>query len=190
MYVVQVASECAPVAKVGGLGVVYGLSRELQNRIHWVEVVLPRYDCMRYDRIWGLEKFYHDLWVPWCGAAIHCSVWAGQVHGIRCLFIEPYSQDNFFTEVDTVVTRTKRCGSPFSQRPPWSSCRRPTAVPTSSTATTGWERFREPADPEALEKVIDELRRKDNRFHVEGQVGPTTFPGCAAMPMYWDRWSE
>jgi len=30
MYLVQIASECAPVAKVGGLGdVVFGLSREL-----------------------------------------------------------------------------------------------------------------------------------------------------------------
>jgi hypothetical protein len=30
-----------------------------------------------------------------------------------------------------------------------------------------WDRFREPAGPEALEKVIDELR-KDHRFHMEG----------------------
>ena len=97
MYIVQIASECAPVAKVGGLGdVVYGLSRELQVRINWVEVVLPKYDCMRYDQIWGLEKFYHDLWVPWYGGGIHCSVWFGEVHGMRCLFIEPHSQDNFF----------------------------------------------------------------------------------------------
>ena len=97
MYIVQVATECAPVAKVGGLGdVVYGLSRELQNRIHWVEVILPKYDCMRYDQIWGLEKIYNDLWVPWYGGAIHCSVWAGHVHGLRCIFIEPHSQDNFF----------------------------------------------------------------------------------------------
>ena len=31
MYIVQIASECAPVIKAGGLGdVVYGLSRELE----------------------------------------------------------------------------------------------------------------------------------------------------------------
>ncbi len=97
MYIIQIASECAPVAKVGGLGdVVYGLSRELQNRIHWVEVIIPKYDCMRYDQIHGLERIYNDLWVPWYGGAIHCSVWAGHVYGIRCFFIEPHSGDNFF----------------------------------------------------------------------------------------------
>ena len=48
MHIVQIASECAPVAKVGGPGdVVYGLSREVQTQIHWVEVILPKYDCMR-----------------------------------------------------------------------------------------------------------------------------------------------
>jgi starch synthase len=97
MYIVHVAAECAPVAKVGGLGdVVYGLSRELQSRIQWVEIVLPKYDCLRYDQIWGLEKIYHDLWVPWYDGAIHCSVWQGLVHGLRCLFIEPHSPDRFF----------------------------------------------------------------------------------------------
>lgn len=97
MYIVHVAAELAPVAKVGGLGdVVYGLSRELQNRIHWVEVVLPKYDCLRYDQIQSLEKVYHDLWVPWNGSSVHCSVWSGDVHGIRCFFIEPHSQENYF----------------------------------------------------------------------------------------------
>src|SRR5262249_741891 len=97
MYIVQIGSECAPAAKVGGLGdVVYGLSRELQNRIHWVETILPKYDCMRYDQIHGLEKAYHDLWVPWYGGAIHCTVWKCVVDGIRCFFIEPHSADHFF----------------------------------------------------------------------------------------------
>ena len=46
MYIVQVASECAPVIKAGGLGdVVYGLSRELEmqgalRRANFAEVRL------------------------------------------------------------------------------------------------------------------------------------------------------
>ena len=97
MYIVQVASECAPVIKAGGLGdVVYGLSRELCNRGHWVEVILPKYDCMRFDHIWGLHDAYRDMWVPWYGGAIHCTVLCGWVHGQQCFFIDPHSSDNFF----------------------------------------------------------------------------------------------
>ncbi len=97
MYIVQIASECAPVIKAGGLGdVVYGLSRELETRGHSVEIILPMYDCMRYDHIWGLHEAYRDLWVPWGGGAIHCSVYCGQVHGRQCFFIQPHSADNFF----------------------------------------------------------------------------------------------
>jgi hypothetical protein len=31
-----------------------------------------------------------------------------------------------------------------------------------------WEQFQQPAGPEALEKVIEELRKQDGRFHMEG----------------------
>ena len=97
MFIVEVASECAPVAKVGGLAdVVFGLSRELEIRGNSVEIILPKYDCMWYDQIWGLHVTYSDLWVPWFGGAIHCSVWFGFVHGRKCFFIEPHSEDNFF----------------------------------------------------------------------------------------------
>jgi starch synthase len=97
MYIVQIASECAPVIKAGGLGdVVYGLSRELENRGHTVEIILPKYDCMRYDHIWGLHSAYDNLMVPWYGAAIQCSVDCGWVHGRLCFFIDPHSDDNFF----------------------------------------------------------------------------------------------
>lgn len=97
MYIVQIASECAPVIKAGGLGdVVYGLSRELETRGHTVEIILPKYDCMRYDQIWGLHDAYRDLYVPWYGGAIHCSVFCGWVHGRLCFFIEPHSEDFFF----------------------------------------------------------------------------------------------
>jgi starch synthase len=97
MYIVQIASECAPVIKAGGLGdVVYGLSRELETRGHCVELILPMYDCMRYDQIWGLHEAYRDLWVPWYGGAVHCSVFCGWVHGRVCFFIQPHSGENFF----------------------------------------------------------------------------------------------
>lgn len=97
MYIVMVASELAPVAKAGGLAdVVFGLSRELEIRGHAVEIILPKYDCMRYDHIWGLQVTYEDLWVPWFNYQIHCSVWFGFVHGRKCFFIEPHSPDNFF----------------------------------------------------------------------------------------------
>ena len=98
MFIVMIASECAPVAKVGGLGdVVFGLSRELELRGHAVEIILPKYDCMRYDQIWGLHVAYQDLWVPWFNYHIHCTVYFGHVHGRKCFFIDPHSRDNFFS---------------------------------------------------------------------------------------------
>jgi starch synthase len=97
MYVVMISAECAPVAKVGGLAdVVFGLSRELEIRGNAVEIILPKYDCMRYGDIWDLQITYKDLDVPWYGGAIHCDVWFGFVHGRKCFFIESHSQDNFF----------------------------------------------------------------------------------------------
>ncbi len=97
MYIVMVAPECAPAAQAGGLGdVVFGLSREVEIRGHAVEIILPKYGCMRYDHIWGLHVMRQDLWVPWFGGAVHCSVWFGFVHGRKCFFIEPHSRDEFF----------------------------------------------------------------------------------------------
>ncbi len=97
MFLMMITPELAPVAKVGGLAdVVYGLSRELELRGNAVEIILPKYDCMRYDHIWGLTKSYEDLWVPWYNGAIHTTVWFGFVHGRKCFFIDPHSNDNFF----------------------------------------------------------------------------------------------
>jgi starch synthase len=97
MFIAMISSELAPVAKVGGLAdVVFGLSRELEIRGNAVEIILPKYDCMWYEEIWGLHKIWESLFVPWHGAAVPCSIWFGFVHGRKCFFIEPHSQDNFF----------------------------------------------------------------------------------------------
>jgi starch synthase len=97
VYIVTITPECAPAAKVGGLGdVVYGLSHELEIRGHMVEIILPKYDCMRYDQIYALQRVYDDLWVPFYDHHVHCSVFFGFVHGRKCFFIEPHSNRNFF----------------------------------------------------------------------------------------------
>jgi len=93
----MVASECAPVAKAGGLGdVVFGLSRELEIRGHAVEIVLPKYECMRHHDVWGLQVCFEDLRLPWYGGELHCTVWFGYVHGRKCFFIEPHPVERFF----------------------------------------------------------------------------------------------
>ena len=97
LSIIQISPELSPVAKVGGLAdVVYGLCNELEIRGNSVEIILPKYDCLRYDHIWGLCETFKDLWVPWFHGSIHCTVYFGFVHGRKCFFIEPHSQDNFF----------------------------------------------------------------------------------------------
>ena len=97
MNIVHIASEITPVSKVGGLAdVVFGLTQELAIRGNSVEIILPKYDNMRYDHIHGLCIAYKDLWVPWYDGAIHCTVYFGHVYDRKCFFIEPHSRDNFF----------------------------------------------------------------------------------------------
>ncbi|MEA3278516.1 MAG: glycogen synthase [Pseudomonadota bacterium] len=98
MYVTMVSAECAPAAKAGGLGdFVHGLARELANGGAEVEVILPKYDCLRSERIEDLHKSHGDLWVPFYEEWIHCDVECGSVDGIKCYFIDPHSQQGFFT---------------------------------------------------------------------------------------------
>ena len=97
LFIVHITPEMAPVAKVGGLAdVVFGISREQAIRGNHVEIILPKYANLRYDHIFELHEVYRDLWVPWYAGAVHCTVFFGFVHGRKCFFIEPHSQDNFF----------------------------------------------------------------------------------------------
>jgi starch synthase len=97
VFVVMVASELAPVAQAGGLGeVVLGLSRELTVRGHVVDTILPKYDCMRYDRIDEFTVAYENLRVPWYSGEVPTTVWTGLVNGRRCFFIDPHSPERYF----------------------------------------------------------------------------------------------
>jgi len=97
MYITQVAAECAPVAKVGGLGdVVQGLSRELVRQGHQVEVILPKYDGLRLERLEDLQPAGEELRVPFYDQWLPCRVESGRVDGIRCFFIDPDSDHGFY----------------------------------------------------------------------------------------------
>jgi starch synthase len=97
LFVVMVASEYALVAQAGGLAeVVMGLSRELRLRGHVVDVIIPKYDCMRYDQVDQMTVAYENLRVPWYSGEVPTTVWTGLVRGQRCFFIEPHSGDDFF----------------------------------------------------------------------------------------------
>lgn len=97
LFIVHITPEIAPIAKVGGLAdVVFGLTQELAIRGNHVEVILPKYDNMRYDQIMDLQPVYEDLMVPWYEEEIHCTVYFGFVYNRKCFFIEPHSNDNFF----------------------------------------------------------------------------------------------
>ncbi|XP_027920506.1 probable starch synthase 4, chloroplastic/amyloplastic isoform X3 [Vigna unguiculata] len=97
LHVIHIAAEMAPVAKVGGLGdVVSGLGKALQKKGHLVEIVLPKYDCMQYDRVCNLRA----LSVPiesYFDRQLHKNkIWVGSIEGLPVYFIEPEHPSKFF----------------------------------------------------------------------------------------------
>ena len=86
LYVIHVAAEMAPIAKVGGLGdVVTALGRAVQEAGHQVEVILPRYDFFLQSPLLGGTQYETEF--DWNGTKIFVS--SCIVEGLRCWFIEP-----------------------------------------------------------------------------------------------------
>ncbi|KAM5587748.1 putative starch synthase 4, chloroplastic/amyloplastic [Rosa sericea] len=97
LHVVHIAAEMAPVAKVGGLGdVVAGLSKALQKKGHLVEIILPKYDCMEYDRVRDLRALDVAVESYFDGRLFKNKIWVGTVEGLPVYFIEPLHPDKLF----------------------------------------------------------------------------------------------
>ncbi|KAG8385328.1 hypothetical protein BUALT_Bualt03G0031400 [Buddleja alternifolia] len=97
LHVIHIAAEMAPVAKVGGLGdVVSGLSKALQKKGHLVEIVLPKYDCMRYDVVRDLKALDVPVESYFDGRLFKNKIWVGTVEGLPVYFIEPHHPSKFF----------------------------------------------------------------------------------------------
>lgn len=92
MHIVHIAVEMAPIAKVGGLGdVVTSLSRAVQDLNHNVDIVLPKYDCLKMNHVKDFR--FHKSYF-WGGTEI--KVWFGKVEGLSVYFLEP--QNGFFSK--------------------------------------------------------------------------------------------
>jgi starch synthase len=97
MHIVHIASELAPLAKVGGLAdVVLGLCRELSWKGHDVDIIIPKYDCLDSSQIRDLAIDYEDLMSFYNGEWFHNTVWVGWVENLKVYFIEPHHPRYFF----------------------------------------------------------------------------------------------
>jgi starch synthase len=97
MHIIHIASEIAPVAKVGGLGdVILGLLRELSWKGHDVDVIIPNYDCKNSLEIRDLSLSYSNLMSYYQGEWHPNNVWMGWVENLKVYFIEPHHPRFFF----------------------------------------------------------------------------------------------
>lgn len=97
MHIIHIASELAPIAKVGGLAdVTLGLCRELSWKEHDVDIILPKYDCINSSEIRDMSIFHPNLLSFYAGEWHSNTVWMGWVENLRVYFIEPHHPRYFF----------------------------------------------------------------------------------------------
>lgn len=97
MHIVNIATEVAPIAKVGGLAdVLLGLSRELSWKGHDVDIIIPKYDCTDIDQVRDMNIAYQDLKSYYEGEWFSNTVWEGWVENLKVYFIEPHHPRHFF----------------------------------------------------------------------------------------------
>ena len=97
MYIVHIATELCPIARTGGLAdVIYGLSKELARQGHRVEIILPKYDCLRYGELKNLKVEHRELRSFEGGDQHNNTIWSAEMDGLRLLLIEPHHPQHYF----------------------------------------------------------------------------------------------
>jgi starch synthase len=98
MHNIHIASELAPLAKVGGLGdVVLGLCRELSWKGNDIDIIIPKYDCMDSEQIRDLTIYAKDIPSFYQGEWFSNTIWVGWVENLKVYFIDPHHPRFFFT---------------------------------------------------------------------------------------------
>lgn len=99
MHIIHVASELAPLAKVGGLAdVVLGLNRELSWKGHDIDIVLPKYDCINAEEIRDFAVHIAEFPSFYEGQTFSNIIWIGWVENLKVYFIEPRHPRYFFNQ--------------------------------------------------------------------------------------------
>jgi starch synthase len=98
MHIIHVATELAPVAKVGGLGdVLYGLSKALVKKGHKVDVLLPKYDSIDYTQLKQLKVEMREVLCTEGTNQINNSIWSCELENLRLLLLEPHHPQYYFS---------------------------------------------------------------------------------------------
>lgn len=97
MDIVHVASELAPIAKVGGLAdVISGLSKALAKKGHRVTIILPKYDCLDYHLIEDLQVLQKNLPIQENGITIQNTLWSAKYDSLELILIEAHHPRAYF----------------------------------------------------------------------------------------------
>jgi len=98
MHIIHLASELAPIAKVGGLAdVIYGLAKATAKKGHTVEVILPKYDSIEYSLLKNLKPEFRELWSYEGPYRYHNTIWTADLENLKILLLEPHHPAYFFS---------------------------------------------------------------------------------------------
>ncbi|NGX37024.1 MAG: Glycogen synthase [Chlamydiae bacterium] len=97
MDIVHIASELAPIAKVGGLGdVTYGLSKALVKKNHRVRIFLPKYDCLDVLLLKDLHIFKDNFLIQENNISISNTLWSAKYEDLELVLVEAHHPKGYF----------------------------------------------------------------------------------------------
>lgn len=99
MDIVHITTECAPFAKVGGLGdMVYGLAKESKKLNQKVRVFLPKYGEMEKKGLKNLQVLQKDFVLTFQKSQTINCIWSAQFEDLSLLLLEISKGPDFFKE--------------------------------------------------------------------------------------------
>ncbi|KZV35636.1 starch synthase V precursor [Dorcoceras hygrometricum] len=99
LHIIHICTEMLPVVSVGSLAsYITGLSCSLQRQGNIVEVILPKYTCLRLDEVQGLREIESEFYSYFNGQLHGNRIWTGVVCGIGVTFIQPVYYSSLFSQ--------------------------------------------------------------------------------------------